>query len=88
LSNLACKYDQILGIVFQHHGSIHVVVEWWIFEEFWSECSKHLYYFGITCCESNAFCVINYKLLRKWTQEFYLKVDVILLLVVIIFLDY
>jgi hypothetical protein len=35
------------------------------------ECMKHLYYFGVTCCASNAFCVINCKVLRQWRQEFY-----------------
>ena len=34
LSNLARKRDQILGTPSQDHGSIHVVVEWGIFEEF------------------------------------------------------
>jgi hypothetical protein len=34
LSNLALMHDQILGTQSQHHGSIHVVVEWWVFEEF------------------------------------------------------
>jgi hypothetical protein len=33
-------------------------------------CKKHWYCFGVTCCASNAFCIINSKVLRQWEQEF------------------
>jgi hypothetical protein len=33
------------------------------------ECTKHMYYFGVTCCVSNVSCVINYEVLRQWRQE-------------------
>jgi hypothetical protein len=36
-----------------------------------SECMKYMYYFGVTFCTSNVFCVINFEVLRQWRQVFY-----------------
>jgi hypothetical protein len=40
LSNLARRRDQILGTPSKDHGSIHVVVEWRVFDEFLDKLSK------------------------------------------------
>jgi hypothetical protein len=32
--------------------------------------TKHSYSFCVTRCASNAFCILNSKVLRQWGQEF------------------